>query len=400
MFRYWLIFAQTVTICLALAFTISTIRPGWIGQQLEVNPAPTATVKIEPSVIINNDNQEAISPTATVFTSYADAVKQAAPSVVNIYTTKHINTSPLKGLNDIPALRPLLREQNELQKRLTTPTSLGSGVVANQDGYILTNYHVVEAADAIEVAFIDGRKSAAKFIGYDPDTDLAVLKVDSSTEVVPIHFDDKQTMNVGDVVLAIGNPFGVGQTTTMGIISALDRSGLGINTYENFIQTDAAINPGNSGGALINVNGNLIGINTAIYSESDNGGSLGIGFATPAASALKIMQEIIDTGSVSRGWLGVEPQDVTAELAKAFKLPESRGIIIASIGQNSPAQAAGLQVGDIIQQLNGKPAISTSAMLNEVANLKPGTKIKVQVLRSGSVLNYEVTLAKRPRSFD
>lgn len=400
MYRYWLIFTQAVTVVLALIFTISTIRPGWIDQQMEIHTQPTATVKIQPEAIQNNSNkpQTPMTATVTVFTSYADAVKLAAPSVVNIYTTKRV-TSPLRGLNDIPSLRPFIQEQNERQ-RLSDPTSLGSGVIASDKGYILTNYHVVEAADAIEVLLHDNRRAPAKFIGADPDTDLAVLQIDAAN-IQPIKTDPNQALNVGDVVLAIGNPFGVGQTTTMGIISALDRSGLGINTYENFIQTDAAINPGNSGGALINVNGNLIGINTAIYSESGGaGGSLGIGFATPASTALKIMDEIIENGKVSRGWLGVEPQDVTPDLAKAFNLPQVRGVIIASIGKESPAAATGLAVGDIIIKINDKQAINTRQMLNEVAVLKPGTVVKLEVLRGGRTLSFDVTLAQRPQSFE
>lgn len=401
MYRYWLIFTQAVTIVLALIFTISTIRPGWLGQQIEIHSQPTATVKVQAEAIQNQSNsnkpQAPITTTVTVFTSYADAVKLAAPSVVNIYTTKRVS-SPLRDLNDIPSLRPFIQEQNERQ-RLNDPTSLGSGVIASERGYILTNYHVVEAADAIEVLLYDGQRAPAKFIGADPDTDLAVLQIELP-DIQPIKTDPNQTLNIGDVVLAIGNPFGVGQTTTMGIISALDRSGLGINTYENFIQTDAAINPGNSGGALINVNGNLIGINTAIYSESGSGGSLGIGFATPANTALKIMEEIIETGKVSRGWLGVEPQDVTPDLAKAFNLPQVRGVIIASIGQQSPAAATGLAVGDIIIKINDKQAINTRQMLNEVAALKPGTVVKLEVLRGGRTLSFDVTLAQRPQSFE
>lgn len=401
MYRYWLIFTQAVTIVLALIFTISTIRPGWLGQQIEIQSQPTATVKVQPDAILEQRNfnkaQTPITTTVTVFTSYADAVKLAAPSVVNIYTTKRV-TSPLRDLNDIPSLRPFIQEQNERQ-RLSDPTSLGSGVIASEKGYILTNYHVVEAADAIEVLLYDGQRAPAKFIGADPDTDLAVLQIELPG-LQPIKTDPNQTLNIGDVVLAIGNPFGVGQTTTMGIISALERSGLGINTYENFIQTDAAINPGNSGGALINVNGSLIGINTAIYSESNSGGSLGIGFATPATTALKIMKEIIETGEVSRGWLGVEPQDVTADLAKAFNLPQIRGVIIASIAQQSPAAAVGLSVGDIIIKINDKQAINTRQMLNEVAALKPGTVVQFEVLRGGRVLKFQVTLAQRPKTFE
>jgi serine protease DegQ len=387
--RVWSIFSQTLAVCLAIIFILATLRPAWISTFLfnsSLRTQPTATVKIQ-------DSSDKGNLTTTIITSYADAVNLASPSVVNIYTTKKI-VSSFKKLPDVPALRPFIQKQNDRQ-RLNEPTDLGSGVIATTDGYILTNYHVIEAAYSIEVALYDGRKFPGKFIGADPDTDLAVVKIDASN-ITPISYVADEKPHIGDVVLAIGNPFGVGQTTTMGIISALDRSGLGINTYENFIQTDAAINPGNSGGALINVNGNLIGINTAIFSESLGSGSLGIGFATPAEVALKIMREIIETGHVSRGWLGLEPQSVTTDIAKAFNLTDTRGIIIASIIPNSPAAVAKLTVGDIIIELNDKPAISVNQLMNEVGSLKPGNKLPVKVLRGGKTIPVEVTLGQRP----
>ncbi|MDY3331302.1 MAG: trypsin-like peptidase domain-containing protein [Pelistega sp.] len=389
--RVWSIFSQTAAVCLAIIFILATLRPAWVSSFLLDTPLrkqPTATVKIQETTT----SSQKPSLTTTIVTSYADAVELAAPSVVNIYTTKKI-TSPFKNLTDVPALRPFIQEQNNQQ--LNEPTDLGSGVIATADGYILTNYHVVEAADSIEVALYDGRKFPARFIGSDSDTDLAVLKIDV-TDIKPIAYDAKEELHVGDVVLAIGNPFGVGQTTTMGIISALGRSGLGINTYENFIQTDAAINPGNSGGALINVNGNLIGINTAIYSEAQGSGSLGIGFATPADTALKIMREIIETGRVTRGWLGLEPQAVTTDIAKAFNLKETRGVIVASIVRNSPAETAKLAVGDIIMEMNGKHVIGVNQLMNEVAALKPEAELSLQVLRAGKLTNIKVILGKRP----
>ena len=387
--RVWSIFSQTLAVCLAIVFILATLRPAWVSAFLfntSLRTQPTAMVKIQ-------DSADKGNLTTTIITSFADAVNLASPSVVNIYTTKKI-VSSFKKLPDVPALRPFIQEQNDRQ-RLNEPTDLGSGVIATTDGYILTNYHVVEAADSIEVALYDGRKFPGKFIGADPDTDLAVVKIDAS-DITPLPYDADEKLHIGDVVLAIGNPFGVGQTTTMGIISALGRSGLGINTYENFIQTDAAINPGNSGGALINVNGNLIGINTAIFSESLGSGSLGIGFATPAGAALKIMREIIETGHVSRGWLGLEPQSVTTDIAKAFNLTETRGVIIASIVPNSPAAAAKLAVGDIIIELNNKPAISVNQLMNVVGSLKPGSKLPVKVLRGGKTIPVEVTLGQRP----
>ncbi len=391
--RVWSIFSQTVAVCLAIIFILATLRPAWVSSFLLDTPLrkqPTATVKIQDNTPASSNQKPSL--TTTIITSYADAVTLAAPSVVNIYTTKKVST-PFKNITDVPALRPFIQEQQS--QTLNEPTDLGSGVIATTDGYILTNYHVVEAADSIEVALHDGRKFAARFIGSDSDTDLAVLKIDVA-DIKPIAYDSKEQLHVGDVVLAIGNPFGVGQTTTMGIISALGRSGLGINTYENFIQTDAAINPGNSGGALINVNGNLIGINTAIYSEAQGSGSLGIGFATPADTALKIMREIIDTGRVTRGWLGLEPQAVTTDIAKAFNLKETRGVIVASIVRNSPAETAKLAVGDIIMEMNGKPVIGVHQLMNEIAAIKPEASLSLTVLRAGKPTEIKVTLGKRP----
>lgn len=412
--RIWLIFSQTVAICLAFVFVAATLRPAWVkGWLLPPDPPPlipTATVKIqtpEASTAAASDASQLTNNTGiksadkapekapvitTMVTSYADAVKLAGPSVVNIYTTKNI-VSPFKNLPDIPSLRPFIQEQ----KRLNDPTNLGSGVIASSQGYVLTNYHVVEAAESIEVGLDDGRKFSAQLIGADPDTDLAVLKIEA-TDIQPIRVNQQQTLHVGDVVLAIGNPFGVGQTTTMGIISALNRTGLGISTYENFIQTDAAINPGNSGGALINIDGSLIGINTAIYAESDSSGSLGIGFATPAQTALKIMDEIIAHGKVHRGWLGLEPQDVTADIAKAFNFKETRGVIIASIVNNGPAAKAGLMIGDIIIQLNTHQVFGVNQMMHEIASIPPQTSIHLKVLRNGKPTDVQVSLGERPAS--
>lgn len=388
--RVWLIFSQTVGICLALLFIVATLKPNWVSQfLLGTMPytQPTATVKIKNAL----NNHEQATLTTTIITSYADAVNLASPSVVNIYTTKKIN-SPVKNLPDVPALRPFIEKQTQ---RLNAPTDLGSGVIATKDGYILTNYHVVKAANSIEVALYNGKKYSANLIGADPDTDLAVLKIEAShLQAIPV--DKSQSLNVGDVVLAIGNPFDVGQTTTMGIISALGRSGLGINTYENFIQTDAAINPGNSGGALINVNGNLIGINTAIYSEEEGGGYLGIGFATPASTAFKIMEEIIENGSVSRGWLGFEPQAITADLAKAFNLQQTKGVIIASIFHNSPAEAAQLAVGDIITAINGNEVVGVNQIMNDIATFKPGASLILSLIRAGQPIDIKTILGKRP----
>lgn len=326
--RYWLIFAQAVTVCLGILFVVTTLRPDLLRLG-GPGTAPAATIQpvaMAPGTGAPHSAMGAVS--------YADGVARAAPSVVNVYTTKHVDV-PLVPLPDDPILRQLFGQVPGVSRRQAS-TSLGSGVVVNHDGYVLTNYHVVQAADAIEVALADGRKDSARVVGADPDTDLAVLKLATLRNLPAATLAPDRGLRVGDVVLAIGNPFGVGQTTTQGIVSALGRNGLGLNTYENFIQTDAAINPGNSGGALVDARGNLVGINTAIYSES--GGSMGIGFATPIDIARKVMDEIVKTGGVKRGWLGVEPQDLTAELARAFQMDrDARGVIIAGVLRDGPA---------------------------------------------------------------
>lgn len=402
----WTIFANLCAICLLVLCVLGILKPDYIrGYFTQTNPhlsepqRPTATVKIQQfetpkanlGLQYKPSGEVKHTLTTTIITSYADAVALASPSVVSIYTTKII-ASPFKGLRDVPSLRPFIIEQ--YNKKLNEPTDLGSGVIANAEGYILTNYHVVEAADSIEVALYDGRKFKAKFIGADPDTDLAVIKIDVP-DLVPITYENSQSLNVGDVVLAIGNPFGVGQTTTMGIVSAIGRSGLGINTYENFIQTDASINPGNSGGALINVNGKLVGINTAIYADDDYGGSLGIGFATPADTALKILNQIITDGRVTRGWLGIEAQLVTSEVAKTLKLSDTTGVVIVSIAKNSPAEKAHLKNGDVITEFNGEKVISVDHLMIDIAAQKPGTTIKLKIYRNGHSEDLEIVLESR-----
>src|SRR5690606_33395572 len=313
------------------------------------------------------------------------AVAQATASVVNIYTSKHINVPLIPAPAD-PELERLFREIPGFSRRKES-TSLGSGVIVRGDGYILTNFHVVEAADAIQVALSDGREVKAELVGADPESDLAVLKIDLPNLRV-IDFNDEHPVRIGDVVLAIGNPFGVGQTTTMGIVSALGRNRLGINIYENFIQTDAAINPGNSGGALIDTSGRLVGINTAIYSET--GGSLGIGFAIPAQAAHTILEQIIKNGAVTRGWLGIEPQDITADLVQAFNLKQDDGVIVAGIQRNGPAWDAGIKVGDIIQKIDGEPVIDSIGFLNQIAPLAPGQEVSLGVVRDGKMRTVKV----------
>jgi len=361
--RLWLLFAQTVTVCLGIVFIVMTLRPDW--------PLRGAT------------------PPAAAFAlpSYAQAAAAAAPSVVRIYTHNQVNAPWLpqefgRLFGDAPG------------KAVQRPsTSLGSGVIVRADGYILTNHHVVARADAIEVALIDGRQTRARIVGSDPDSDLAVLKIDLP-DLRPVRVAGDQALHVGDVVLAIGNPFGVGQTTTMGIVSALGRSRLGINLYENFIQTDAAINPGNSGGALIDARGQMVGINTAIYSET--GGSLGIGFAIPAQTAMTVLEQIVEHGAVTRGWLGIEPQDITPDLARALRLPRTDGVIIAGVLPNSPAARAGVQAGDIVLRLGDEPVRDSIGLLNQIAPLAPGSQVSVHVLRNGKPQKAQVVVGRRP----
>jgi len=276
-------------------------------------------------------------------------------------------------------------------------SGLGSGVIVSADGYILTNNHVVEAADEIEVATQDGRKLKARVVGSDPDSDLAVVRVDLGTgnKLPAVTFAPAESLRVGDVVLAIGNPFGVGQTVTHGIVSALGRSHLGINTFENFIQTDAAINPGNSGGALVDSNGHLVGINTAIFSQS--GGSMGIGFAIPVSLAKSVMEQIIRTGTVTRGWVGVEVQEITEELAESFKLPNTQGALIAGVVRGSPADRAGIRPGDILLSVAGKPVGDAQSMIELISAQTPGQQTQIKIRRAGKEADLTVAIAKRPK---
>ncbi|OZI21241.1 2-alkenal reductase [Bordetella genomosp. 9] len=387
--RLWLIFAQAVTVSLAILFVVSTLRPDWLRLS---GPDTRPSSAQRPQAGGDRDTGLAATPRAGDLT-FAPAVVRAAPAVVNVYTAKHVDV-PLIPLPDDPVIRELLGQLPGVNRRHES-TSLGSGVIV-QDRYVLTNYHVVEAADAIEIALADGREARAQVVGADPETDLAVLKLPDSIGAVPVAtLGSDAPLKVGDVVLAIGNPFGVGQTTTQGIVSALGRSSLGLNTYENFIQTDAAINPGNSGGALIDQHGNVVGINTAIYSQS--GGSLGIGFAVPIDTARSVMEEIIRTGYVRRGWLGVEPQDLTPDLARAFKLTSPRGVIIAGVMRDGPAGKGGLRVGDIVLSIDGNDVRNTSSMLAMIALLPPGQDVTLAVLRGGRQLDLKVTIGVRPQ---
>ena len=384
MHRLWLLFAQTVTVGLALWFILITLKPDWAGNaidNLRNGRVGTSSLAL----------QEAPGNSTPGQGSYRDAAKRAMPSVVNIFTTKEAKQPNNPFMND-PFFKKFFGdrfgEQDDKQ------FSLGSGVLVSPQGYIVTNNHVVEAADEIEVALADGRKTIAKVVGTDPDSDLAVVKVDLQN-LPAITLGHSEQARVGDVVLAIGNPFGVGQTVTMGIVSALGRNHLGINTFESFIQTDAAINPGNSGGALIDTNGNLLGINTAIYSRS--GGSLGIGFAIPVGTVKSVMESIIANGQVVRGYIGVEPQDITPELAESFGLNTKSGAIVAGVVKDGPADKAGIKPGDILVAVEGKPVSDTTDMLNLIAQLTPGNTAKMTVLRKTQESTVNVLIGKRPR---
>jgi len=384
MHKLWLVFAQATTIVLAVLFVVSTLRPDLLPWQ----SGNGAVVTIKEAPAAKSGRTEAESAPG----SFSSAAKKAMPSVVNVFTTKEIKAAPHPLMED-PFFRRFFGDRFE-SPQSRRAASLGSGVIVSSQGYILTNHHVIEAADEIEIALADGRKTKARVIGSDPETDLAVVRVDME-ELPAITFGYSDNALVGDIVLAIGNPFGVGQTVTMGIISALGRTHLGINTFENFIQTDAAINPGNSGGALVDASGNLIGINTAIVSRT--GGSLGIGFAITAGVAKQIMEQIIRTGGVTRGWIGVEVQDMTPELAESFKRPTTSGALIAGVLKGGPADRAGVKPGDIIVGVGGKEVTDSSGMLNLVAALPPGNMATVTVMRNQNKKAIEIKVGKRPK---
>jgi len=382
--RIWLLFAQTVTVCLAILFVVVTLRPDLLHRS-----SASAVVTSAPG--IQKAGGEANPGGVSGVVSYANAVAIAAPAVVNVYTTKRIAV-PRIVLPADPFIRKFFEQMPGFNQQRQS-TSLGSGVMVSAQGHVLTNLHVIDGADEILVSLNDGRQSAAKVVGIDVDTDLAVLQI-KLEQVRVLSFATNDTARIGDVVLAIGNPFGVGQTITMGIVSALGRGGLGLNTYENFIQTDAAINPGNSGGALINTVGQLVGINTAIYSKT--GGSLGIGFAVPANAAQQVYLEIVEYGHVKRGWLGIEPQDMNADLARAFKLDQSNGVIIAGILRDGPAAKGGLKVGDIVQTMDGTPVENTTRFMARIAAKKPGEKIELGVYRNGQARQIVLVTSERP----
>ena len=381
-----MLFAQLVTILLAAWFILATLKPNWLSD-VQVNSLVDSVTLKEGSY----ENLE-INPG-----SYHHAVKKSMPAVVNIFTNK-ASTKPKtrKGNNSNPA-DPLFKFFFGDQPPDEEPSSsLGSGVLVSPEGVILTNHHVISGADDIDVALADGRKFKAKMIGSDPETDIAVLKIEAKELPTPITFGKIDSVHVGDVVLAIGNPFGVGQTVTSGIVSALGRDHVGINTFENFIQTDAAINPGNSGGALIDTRGNLIGINTAIY--SNNGGSMGIGFAIPVNLAKQVMESIIKNGSVTRGWIGVEPQNLSKELAESLGLPTNTvGVLLSGVLEGGPAARGGVKPGDVLTAVNGDKTKDVRQLLNQIAQIGPGNDANLKILRKDKELELKIQTGKRPK---
>ena len=375
--KLWLLFAQAVTLTLAALFVVSLVKPDWLAwrsQVVEVRESSPVAV---------------LTPTAaSLRLSFSEAARRAIPAVVNISATREVKRR--NPLLDDPNFQRFFGERFSLPNE--TQLSLGSGVIVSREGYILTNDHVVEGVSDIKVTLSDGRTVPGKIVGTDPDTDLAVVRVNAAG-LTPITFGLSDQARVGDIVLAIGDPFSVGQTVTMGIISAVGRE-LGPSTpFSNFIQTDAAINPGNSGGALVDTNGNLIGVNTLTFSRS--GGYQGIGFAIPVSLAKKVMEQIIETGSVTRGWFGVEVADITPELAESLGLKGTEGAIIGAIERGSPAERSGMRLGDVIVAVNGKSVANSTATLNAIAGVTPGMSIPVKVMRRNQALSLDIMVGKR-----
>jgi len=372
--RLWLVFSQAVTVALAVLFVVGTLKPQWIARAPANAPDVVAVRTAVPT------------PATPAAGSLSTAVGRAAPAVVSVSAIRPGARNPHEG---DPWYRYFFgdRSPGDVQR------GVGSGVIVSAHGYLLTNSHVVEGASEIEVGLADGREAKARLVGTDPDTDVAVLKVDLD-KLPSITLGNVEALQVGDLVLAIGNPFNVGQTVTSGIVSALGRNQLGLSTFENFIQTDAAINPGNSGGALVDVNGYLVGINTAIFSRS--GGSMGIGFAIPADLARQVMEGLIKDGKVTRGWIGVEPRDLPAEYAESFKLPVKDGVLITGVLQDGPAGRSGLMPGDVVTAVDGRPVANTVQLLNAVAALRPGSEATLSVHRGSQSLQVKLTVGQRP----
>jgi serine protease DegQ len=388
--RSWLVFCQATTVALAMLFVVVTLKPEWLqrgggaSRVTQVLPTPT----LQQVAPLAGGASSASSTSSTLASGFALAASRAAPAVVSITATKMARNNPHA---DDPRFRFFFGERGENQKQV----GLGSGVIVAAEGYLLTNHHVVEDAVDIEVQLADGRQTRAKLVGSDAETDIAVLKIDL-TGLPTITLGDVRALRVGDAVLAIGNPFNVGQTVTAGIVSALDRNQAGSSPFQNFIQTDAAINPGNSGGALVDANGYLVGINTAIFSR--NGGSLGIGFAVPVDTARMTMDALLRGGSVRRGWIGVEPRDLSAELAESLALPVKSGVLITGVLQDGPAAKGGLRPGDVVVKVGSKAVQNTGELFTAVASLAPDSAAVIGVQRGAQQVTLTVQVGERPRT--
>jgi Do/DeqQ family serine protease len=381
--RLWLIFSQAATVALAVLFVVGTLKPQWLvreGRPLTDVVSLRTAAPPAPAVL------EAAPGAAAGFTGYHAAAQAAAPAVVSVTASKSGRRNP--NAQD-PTFRFFFHERGA-----ETQVGMGSGVIVSPEGILLTNNHVIAGATEIDVRLSDGREARAEVVGTDPETDLAVLRI-TMDRLPAITLGRLEAVKVGDVVLAIGNPFNVGQTVTSGIVSALGRQGLGLSTFESFVQTDAAINPGNSGGALVDVRGHLVGINTAIFSRS--GGSMGIGFAIPVDVAQQVMEGLLRDGQVTRGWIGVEPRDLTPEFAENFKLPIKEGALITGVLQDGPASKGGMRPGDVVTGVGGRPVANTAELLNRVAALKPGSEASIDVQRGSQTVQVTLTVGQRPR---
>jgi len=380
--KFWLLFAQACTLCLAVLFVVATLRPDLL---------PRLSGKTANVVTVQESTAPAVAGGPAHAVTYANAARRAMPAVVNIYSSR-----VMKSRNPVLDDALLQRLFPDFAQRVPSrrATNLGSGVIVAPEGYVLTNHHVVDGADDIELVLADGRQVRARVRGSDPESDLAVLKADGEN-LPAITFGTSDSLQVGDVVLAIGNPFGFGNTVTLGIVSALGRNHLGINRFEDFIQTDAAINPGNSGGALVDAAGHLVGINSTIYSQT--GTSTGIGFAIPVSLARSVLEQIIKDGEVTRGWLGIEPQPMTREVAQALALDPAEGVLIRGLQRNGPAERAGVLARDVVLEIGGKPTPDVPQLLARIAELPPGSSAKVKIWREGKPVEMDVMVGKRPK---
>jgi Do/DeqQ family serine protease len=389
--RIWLVFSQAVTVAVAVVFVVGTFKPLWLQQGARVW-APVAVAPLS-QVQASGVTVQVAAASPAASQPLSEAARRAVPAIVSVNASKKTSERATTPHAQDPVFRFFFGpRQRPTQPQPEPSMGMGSGVIVSPEGYLLTNNHVVNGAESVTVQLADGREANAIIVGTDPETDLAVLKIDLPN-LPTVTLGDIGQLQVGDAVLAIGNPFNVGQTVTSGIVSALGRTGLGLSTFENFIQTDAAINPGNSGGALVDIQGNLVGINTAIYSRS--GGSMGIGFAIPIDLARDVMTSLIRDGQVTRGWIGVQPRDLSEDMARALKLSVSDGVLITGVLQDGPAHEAGLKPGDVVRQIAGQPIHNTTQLLNVVASLKPQSTVAISLMRGEKALEIPVQVAQR-----